>query len=125
MSDREAGLRSTAPHLKGVSRLREEGLADWGIVPEAIEGESRASGVLIHKGRGGSPEAGVWVCTPGFWRLCVERDEFCHFLEGRCTYTHESGEVIEIEPDTSAFFPAGWTGTCRVRETVRKAYMIR
>jgi len=53
------------------------------------------------------------------------RDEFCHFLSGRCTYTHESGEIIEIEPDTAAFFPAGWTGTCRIHETVRKVYMIR
>ena len=54
-----------------------------------------------------------------------DRDEFCHFLEGRCTYTHESGEVIEIAPETAAFFPAGWKGTCRVHETVRKVYMAR
>jgi uncharacterized cupin superfamily protein len=52
-------------------------------------------------------------------------DEFCHFLTGRATYVHESAEVIEIEPATTAFFPAGWTGTCRVHETVRKVYMIR
>ena len=52
-------------------------------------------------------------------------DEFCHFLAGRCTYTHESGEVIEVEPNTVAFFPADWKGTCRVHETVRKVYMIR
>ncbi|MEW6635271.1 MAG: cupin domain-containing protein [Actinomycetota bacterium] len=89
-----------------------------------IEGESRTSGILLHRGEDGQ-EAGVWVCTPGLWRCRVERDELCHFLTGRCTYTHESGEIIEVEPDTTAFFPAGWTGTCRVRETVRKVYMIR
>lgn len=95
-------------------------------VPETIEGEeSRTSGFLIHKGEGGVPEAGVWICTPGFWRCHVERDEFCHFLSGRCTYAHESGDIIEVEADTTAFFPAGWKGTCRVDETVRKAYMIR
>ena len=55
----------------------------------------------------------------------MTRDEFCHFLAGRCTYTHDSGEVIEIAPDTIAFFPAGWAGTCRVHDTVRKVYMIR
>ncbi|MGE4247562.1 MAG: cupin, partial [Parvibaculaceae bacterium] len=43
----------------------------------------------------------------------------------RCTYTHESGEVIEIVPDTAAFFPKDWRGTCRVHETVRKVYMMR
>ncbi len=52
-------------------------------------------------------------------------DEFCHFLLGRCTYTHELGEVIEIVPDTVAFFPKDWRGTCKVHETIRKVYMIR
>ncbi|MBT6779945.1 MAG: DUF861 domain-containing protein, partial [Porticoccaceae bacterium] len=46
-------------------------------------------------------------------------------LLGYCTYTHESGEIIEIEPDTAAFFPKDWKGTCRVHRTVRKIYMIR
>jgi uncharacterized cupin superfamily protein len=48
-----------------------------------------------------------------------------HFIAGRCTYTHESGEVIEIRPDTVAFFPKDWKGTCRIEETMRKVYMIR
>jgi len=98
---------------------------DWGIVPTMIEGESRTSGVLLHKGPNGESETGLWICTPGTWGCHVTRDEFCHFLEGRCTYTHESGEVIEIAPETAAFFPAGWKGTCRVHETVRKVYMVR
>ena len=39
--------------------------------------------------------------------------------------TVESGEIIEIEPDTVAYFPKDWRGTCRVHDTVRKVYMIR
>jgi hypothetical protein len=100
-------------------------LEDWGPVPTMIEGQSMTSGVFIHRGPNGEPESGVWVCTPGYWNCHVTSDEFCHFLEGRCTYTHESGEVIEIEPDTAAFFPKDWKGTCRVHETIRKVYMIR
>lgn len=99
--------------------------ADWGIIPTMIEGESRTYGVLLYKGPDGEPESGIWICTPGYWQCHVTRDELCHFLEGRCTYTHESGEVIEIVPDTAAFFPKDWKGTCRVHETVRKVYMIR
>ena len=102
-----------------------EDVVDWGVIPTMIEGESRVSGVLLHKGPDGSPETGVWICTPGYWECHVTRDELCHFLEGWCTYTHQSGEVIEIAPDTAAFFPEGWKGTCRVHETVRKVYMIR
>lgn len=100
-------------------------LKDWGVIPTMLEGESKTSGVLLHRNADGSSECGIWVCTPGTWGCKVERDEFCHFLEGRCTYTSEDGEVIEIVPDTIAFFPSGWTGTCLVEETVRKVYMIR
>jgi len=119
-----AKLTSSAPHIAAVSAWAGD-LADWGPVPTMIEGQSRTSGILLYKGAGGSPEAGLWVCTPGVWECHVTRDELCHFLAGRCTYTHESGEVIEIGPDTAAFFPEGWKGICSVRETVRKIYMIR
>jgi len=102
-----------------------EDLIDWGVIPTMIEGESHTSGILIYKGEDGSPETGVWLCTPGFWSCKVERDEFCYFIEGRATYTHDSGEIIDIHPDTATYFQAGWKGTCRVHETVRKVYMIR
>jgi uncharacterized cupin superfamily protein len=114
---------TSAPVMRAPKELAD--LTDWGAIPTMIEGRSQTSGTLLYKGPDGAPEAGLWVCTPGFWDCHVTRDEFCHFLEGRCTYTHESGEVIEIEPDTAAFFPAGWKGACRVHETVRKVYMIR
>lgn len=98
-------------------------LEDWGPVPTMIEGQSMTSGMFLH--RGPESESGIWVCTPGYWNCHVTSDEFCHFIAGRCTYTHESGEVTEIEPDTAAFFPKDWKGTCRVHETIRKVYMIR
>jgi len=100
-------------------------LVDWGEIPTMIEGQSRTSGRLLHKGADGRSECGLWCCTPGTWACHVTRDEFCHFLEGRCTYTRDDGEVIEITPGTAAFFPEGWKGTCTVHETVRKLYMIR
>ena len=100
-------------------------VVDWGAVPTMIEGESRPSGVLLHRHADGSAETGIWICTPGYWNCHVTADEFCHFLEGSATYAHESGDLIEIKPDTAAFFPKDWKGTCRVHETVRKVYMIR
>jgi len=105
-------------------------LVDWGsLAPPgggpAIGSASRTRGVLLHKGPGGSPEAGIWECTPGAWDCRVTRDEFCHFLSGRCVYTDASGERTEIAGGDIAFFPAGWAGVCEVIETVRKVYMIR
>ena len=100
-------------------------LADWGPVPEMIEGQSNTAGTVLYEGPGGRPECGIWTCTPGYWECEVERDEFCHFLEGRAAYESETGDRFEVEPGTVAVFPDGWTGTCRVHETVRKVYMCR
>ena len=116
-------LESSAPHLQSPSTL-DGPFTDFGPVPTMLEGQSWTSGVRLWNGPDGS-RAGIWICTPGFWECHVTNDEFCHFLIGRATYTHESGEVIEITPGTVAVFPAGWTGTCRVHETVRKVYMVR
>ena len=98
---------------------------DWGTVPTMIIGESHISGGVLHKGPKGQSECGLWICTPGKWGCQVTSDEFCHFLEGWCTYVHESGDVIEITRDTVAFFPKGWKGVCTVHETIKKVYMVR
>ena len=105
--------------------LTAEPTEDWGVIPTMIEGESHTSGGILHVGPDGEAESGLWICTPGYWDCHVTSDEFCHFIAGRCTYTHESGDVIEIKPDTAAFFPKDWKGTCRVHETIQKVYLIR
>lgn len=105
--------------------LEETDLVDWGPIKTMIEGQSVTSGKLLHKGPDGRSECGIWVCTPGKWECHVTRDEFCHFLEGNCTYVRNTGEVIEITPGTAAFFEEGWRGVCTVHDTIRKVYMIR
>ncbi|RUV49027.1 DUF861 domain-containing protein, partial [Mesorhizobium sp. M7A.F.Ca.MR.228.00.0.0] len=70
------------------------------------------------------PESGIWVCTPGRWRLSIPRDELCHFVAGRATYRSDVGELIEISAGTVVMFPAGWTGECTVHETMRNVYML-
>jgi uncharacterized cupin superfamily protein len=100
-------------------------LTDWGPVAAPIGTPvSQTRGVLLDRAPSGFPESGVWECTPGTWRCEVERAEFCHFLVGRATYSHDDGEVIEITPGTTAWFPAGWRGRCTVKATVRKVYAI-
>ena len=111
--------------LKQPAGLAVDDLVDWGPVAKPVgQAVSRTSGRLLHRDEDGGNETGLWVCTPGVWRCEVERDEFCHFLAGRCVYTNDDGERLEIEGGDAAFFPAGWSGTCEVLETVRKTYMI-
>jgi hypothetical protein len=116
-------LASSAPHLAAASCWADN-LADWGDQPEALEGRSRSSGRLLWKGEGGRPEVGLWICTPGRWRLSLPADELCHFVAGRAVYRADGGEVIEIGPGTVVHFPKGWTGECEVFETMRNLYML-
>ena len=111
--------------LKQPAGIAGDDLVDWGPVAKPVgEAVSQTSGRLLHRDGDGGNETGLWVCTPGVWRCEVQRDEFCHFLAGRCVYTADEGERLEIEGGDAAFFPAGWSGTCEVLETVRKTYMI-
>lgn len=119
----EGGSSGNASLLHDV--LHASPLKDWGPIPTMVDGQSLTAGILLSREPNGRAESGIWTCTPGTWKCEVTADEFCHFLEGSCTYTHESGEHIEIVPDTLAFFPQGWRGVCEVRRTIRKVYMIR
>lgn len=113
---------SSAPALYDVSTRTD--LVDWGVQSDAVEGVSHSSGRLLFKGPNNSPETGLWVCTPGRWRLSIPRDELCHFVSGRATYREDNGEVIEVHANTLVLFPAGWTGECHVQETIRNLYML-
>ena len=119
-----ARFDSSAPHLEGPASYAGR-LKDWGHQPDAISGNSKSDGVLLFKGPGNEPEIGLWQCTPGTWPLSIPRDELCHFVSGRASYIHESGEVIEVRAGTLVLFPGGWRGTCTVHATIRNVYMLR
>ncbi len=72
-----------------------------------IEGHSRTSGLVLFKGPKGESESGIWICTPGTWHCHVTSDEFCHFLLGRCTYTHEFGRGDRGGAGYGGVFPEG------------------
>jgi len=116
-------LESSAPHLSPATTFDE--LTDWGEQPNTIAGQSRSSGVLLWKSADGKSEAGLWVCTPGSWRLSIPGDELCHFVAGRATYSSDDGEVIDVTAGSVVHFPQGWSGSCVVHETIRNLYMLR
>jgi uncharacterized cupin superfamily protein len=117
------GLPSSAPHVAPATTLGD--LTDWGDQPDMLEGQSHSSGVLLWASDDKKSESGLWVCTPGTWRLSLPGDELCHFIAGRATYTSDDGEVIEVRPGTVVHFLAGWSGRCVVHETLRNVYMLR
>ncbi|MGE4481903.1 cupin domain-containing protein [Acidocella sp.] len=115
-------LAASAPHIQNATGF--PALKDWGAQPDALEGQSRSSGRLLYKAHETGSESGLWVCTPGRWRLRIERDEFCHFISGHALYRSDEGEATEITPGTAILFPAGWTGECLVTETIRNLYFL-
>lgn len=115
-------LASSAPHITGAGTY--DDLLDWGPQPDMVEGQSHSTGRLLFKGPGNIPETGIWVCTPGRWRLSIPRDEFCHFVAGRARYRSDQGEAIDVTPGTYVLFPAGWTGEAEIFETIRNIYML-
>ncbi len=117
-----AEAATTVPRLHAASTRSD--LLDWGLQPDALAGQSRSSGRLVFKGPDNRPEAGVWVCTPGRWRLHIPRDELCHFVAGRAVYRHDDGEGIDVAAGTVVLFPAGWRGECTVLETIRNTYIL-
>jgi uncharacterized cupin superfamily protein len=116
-------LSSSAPHVQPATTVSD--LTDWGKQPDMVEGQSYSSGILLWTSEDKKSESGLWVCTPGIWRLSLPEDELCHFVSGLATYESDDGEVIEITPGTVVHFLKGWSGQCTVHETIRNIYMLR
>lgn len=118
----EAALAASAPHIHGAAAFAD--LRDWGAQPDALAGQSHSTGRLLYKSHETGSESGLWVCTPGRWRLAIPRDEFCHFISGRATYRSDAGKEIKVTPGTAILFPKGWAGECLVEETIRNLYFL-
>ncbi len=69
-------------------------------------------------------ETGVWECTPGRWRRQILQQEFCHFIQGRCTFIPDVGEPLQIQAGDAVLFPANSTGIWDIQETLRKSYVL-
>ena len=65
-------------------------------------------------------ETGVWECTPGRWRRQIVAQEFCHVIQGRCTFTpDDGGETLHIEAGDALMLPATTLGIWDIHEAVR------
>lgn len=87
-------------------------------------GEVVAQTASVSVERADKVETGIWECTPGRWRRQVTQQEFCHFIQGRCTFTPDGGEPLLIEAGDALMMPANCTGVWDVYETVRKTFVL-
>ena len=111
--------------VRSPGSIADDALDDWGPVglPQGTP-ISKLSGRILEMSADEAIESGIWQCSPGVWRRQVTKAEFCHFLAGRCTFTPDDGEPIEISAGDSIFFPPYSEGIWNVQETVRKVFVV-
>lgn len=67
---------------------------------------------------------GIWESSPGQFKRHVVQREFSHILKGRCTFTPDGGEPIELCAGDAVLFPANCEGVWDIQEDLRKTYCI-
>ncbi len=83
---------------------------------------ARSAEAPIPEDQGAS--SGIWECTEGAFRRQITKREFSHFLEGRCTFTPDGGEPVEINAGDAVYFPANCFGTWNVLQAIRKTFIV-
>ena len=67
---------------------------------------------------------GIWESSPGKFKRHIAQREFSHIIKGRCTFTPEGGEPIELCEGDAVLFPADCQGVWDIQEDFRKTYCI-
>ncbi len=68
--------------------------------------------------------SGIWECTPGVWRRTIVGAEFAHFLQGRCTFEGDDGQVLHFAAGDSVLFEPNSLGKWTIHETTRKVFVV-
>ena len=72
----------------------------------------------------GSPEMGVWECTPGRYRRQVRSAETMHVISGEATFTPDDGLPVRLEAGDVFYFAADTAGVWDIEATLRKVYVL-
>lgn len=68
---------------------------------------------------------GFWEATPGTYQVSYNADEMVHMFEGKATLTDEDGKSRTYAGGDSFLVEAGFKGTWKTEETVRKIFAIK
>jgi uncharacterized cupin superfamily protein len=99
------------------------GLETPHALDDVREGDPRAAYCELYSDD--TVEIGVWEVTPGeFAGDKVGASEVMYVLAGDATITSEDGTTLELRPGVSFVTPDGWRGRWKVREPVRKLFVI-
>jgi uncharacterized cupin superfamily protein len=99
-----------------------QALEDWGDAPSPLSDPApKVRGQYVSKE---GPRAGIWECSPGRFRRVNPAAEVAHFVIGRCSFTPDNGETVEIKAGDTFYLPENSFGEWVIHETVRKSFVI-
>lgn len=68
---------------------------------------------------------GLWLSTPGAWRVSYSEWEYCHILSGVSVLTEDGKDPVTLRAGDSIVIRPGYSGIWEVVETTLKDYVIR
>lgn len=107
----------TAPNVEPVT----SDLDGW----TPVEGKPSMKTWLEHVPEDGKFLTGYWEATPGTYKVSYNADELVHMFEGKATLTDSDGNSVTYQGGDSFMVEAGFSGTWKTEETVRKIFAIR
>lgn len=114
---------STYTQPSASTRIADAQLESWPLPDDwVLEGAPEACGCVVSRSDDSRLIRGVWQCTPGRFNWTFSYDETLVVVSGRATVELDTGEQIELEPGTMAFFGRGHESTWTVHETLRKGF---
>ncbi|MCX4187289.1 cupin domain-containing protein [Methylophaga sp. OBS4] len=90
-----------------------------------VEGSPTMKTWIEHVPADGKLLTGFWEATPGTYQVTYNADEMVHMFEGKATLTEDNGESVTYVGGDSFLVEAGFKGTWKTEETVRKIFAIR
>lgn len=115
-------LEPTALHALHAATTAD--LGEWEAKPTTTTPGQQERAVTLWTSADGRSEAGIWEATPGeFPSTRVGFAEVCQVLAGRVTIDSTDGASTELVAGDLFVTPEGWSGTWRVHETLRKAWV--
>ena len=91
----------------------------------AVEGSPSMKTWLQYVPEDGKLLTGFWEATPGTYQVTYNADELVNMFEGKATLTDDAGNSITYVGGDSFVVQAGFKGTWKTEETVRKVFAIR
>lgn len=91
-----------------------------------IEGSPSMKTWIENKTADGKFLSGYWEAKPGTYHVTYKADEFIHIFEGKFTLTEDgTGHVASFSAGDTLNIAAGFSGTWKIEETIRKVFAIR